>query len=334
MSTEGLSYRDVDIGSLLAVVLVGGKGTRLMPYTATFPKPLVPLGDRPILEILLQRLLRAGIGHVVLAVGHLGELVEAYFSSRPNLLAQLDLSYLHEDEPLGTAGALSLLSGVTDTFLVMNGDVLTDLNFTDLLAFHRAAAGRSSRSPRTAASVAIDLGVLELADGDQVVGYLEKPSYGYNVSMGIYVFEPTVLRVHGTRRVPRLSRPRAAPARRRAPRGRVRDRLALARHRPTRRLRRSPGAGRDRPRGLPLMSGWRVPLSDLSYDEVEEQAVRGLLSTRWLSMGPEVQSFEAEFAALVDVRHTVAVSSGTAALHLAYWPHWVSGRETRSSNRR
>lgn len=192
MSTEREPRRDIDVGSLRAVLLVGGKGTRLMPYTATFPKALVPLGDRPILEILLQRLRRSGIEHIVLAIGHLGELVQAYFSHRPDLLEQIDLSYVHEDEPLGTAGALSLVSGISETFLVMNGDVLTDLSFTDLVAFHRQRGAELTIATHNRV-VKIDLGVLELGDRDQVVGYLEKPTYGYNVSMGIYVFEPTVL---------------------------------------------------------------------------------------------------------------------------------------------
>jgi NDP-mannose synthase len=183
---------DLDVGALRAVLLVGGKGTRLRPYTATFPKPLVPLGDRPILEILVGRLLRSGIRDIVLALGHLGELVQAYFSQRPELLAELDLSYVHEDEPLGTAGALSLVPGINDTFLVMNGDVLTDLDFTDLVRFHRRSGALLTIATHRRV-VQIDLGVLELDDGDRVVGYLEKPSYAHHVSMGVYVFEPVVL---------------------------------------------------------------------------------------------------------------------------------------------
>jgi NDP-sugar pyrophosphorylase family protein len=188
VSTEG----DLDVGSLRAVLLVGGKGTRLRPYTATFPKPLVPLGDRPILEILVGRLLRSGIRDIVLAIGHLGELVQAYFTHRPDLLEQMKLSYVHEDEPLGTAGALSLLSDVDETFLVMNGDVLTDLDFADLVRFHRRSGAMLTIATHRRV-VQIDLGVLELDDGDRVVGYLEKPSYAHHVSMGVYVFEPAVL---------------------------------------------------------------------------------------------------------------------------------------------
>ena len=253
----------------------------------------------------------------MLAVGHLGELVLAYLSHRDELLSQIDLSYVHESEPLGTAGALSLVPGLSETFLVMNGDVLTDLNFIDLLAFHQrsgaeltiATHNRVGRESTSACSSSAD---------DRVVGYLEKPTYSYSVSMGIYVFEPTVLdcvepgvRLEFPDLVLRLladNRHVAAYV----------NELTLARHRPTRRLRLGAGARCRRPRSLPLVSGWRIPLSDLNYDDLEERAARGPLSTRWLSMGPEVQSFEEEFAALVDVPHAIAVSSGTAALHLAY----------------
>jgi NDP-sugar pyrophosphorylase family protein len=192
MSTGPARQPDLDVGSLRAVLLVGGKGTRLRPYTATFPKPLVPLGDRPILEILVRRLQRSGIEHIVLAIGHLGELVQAYFTHRPDLLAQMDLSYVHEDEPLGTAGAVSLVPGLNETFLVMNGDVLTDLSFADLVEFHRRSGALLTIATHRRV-VKIDLGVLELDDGDKVVGYVEKPSYDHHVSMGVYVFEPTVL---------------------------------------------------------------------------------------------------------------------------------------------
>jgi NDP-sugar pyrophosphorylase family protein len=193
MSAERAALEgDLDVGSLRAVLLVGGKGTRLRPYTATFPKPLVPLGDRPILEILVRRLLRSGIRDIVLAIGHLGELVQAYFSHRPDLLAQMHLTYVHEDEPLGTAGALSLVPGIDQTFLVMNGDVLTDLDFAELVAFHRRRGALLTIATHRRV-VQIDLGVLELGDDDRVVGYLEKPTYAHPVSMGVYVFEPAVL---------------------------------------------------------------------------------------------------------------------------------------------
>jgi NDP-mannose synthase len=173
-----------------AVVLAGGKGRRLAPYTHIIPKPLMPIGDMPILEILLRQMKRAGFVDVVLTVGHLAELLQLFFQDGSRL--GINISYSFEENPLGTAGPLAIVGGLEDTFLVTNGDVLTTLDLTNLLAFHRhqgAAATIASHKRK----VNIDLGVIQ-CDGDhQVVGYLEKPTYDYLVSMGIYVFEPRVL---------------------------------------------------------------------------------------------------------------------------------------------
>jgi NDP-sugar pyrophosphorylase family protein len=118
-----------------AVILAGGKGSRLAPYTKVLPKPLMPIGeDMPILEILLLQLKRFGVEEVTLAVGHSVGLLRAFFQDGAQL--GLNISYSFEDQPLGTAGPLSLLSGLDDTFLVMNGDVLTSLRFTDLIDRH------------------------------------------------------------------------------------------------------------------------------------------------------------------------------------------------------
>src|SRR5512147_3085497 len=105
------------------VILAGGKGTRLAPYTTIFPKPLAPIGDRPILEIIIRQLVGQGFGEILLSVGHLGELIEAYFQNGHRNIPGLKLDYFREPEPLGTAGPLSLIPGLTETFLVMNGDV-------------------------------------------------------------------------------------------------------------------------------------------------------------------------------------------------------------------
>lgn len=174
-----------------AVVLAGGKGTRLAPYTKILPKPLMPIGDMPILEILLRQLQRAGVDEVVLTVGHLSGLFNAFFQDGSRW--GLKVRYSHEDKPLGTAGPLSLVEGLDDTFLVTNGDVLTTLNLHELLDFHRqtqAAATIATHIRR----VNIDLGVIQFDVDDQVTGYIEKPTYEFRVSMGIYVFEPRVLK--------------------------------------------------------------------------------------------------------------------------------------------
>jgi NDP-sugar pyrophosphorylase family protein len=173
-----------------AVILAGGKGTRLAPYTTVLPKPLIPIGDLPILEIMLRQLKTYGFTEVVLCVGHLSHLLEAYFGNGSKL--GLSISYSHENEPLGTAGPLGLVSGLDRTFFVMNGDLLSTIDFAAMLRFHRAH-GQSATVGLADKTVKIDLGVIETASGDAIADYIEKPSYTYKVSMGIYVFEPSVL---------------------------------------------------------------------------------------------------------------------------------------------
>lgn len=174
-----------------AVILAGGKGTRLKPYTAVFPKPLVPIDDMPIVEVVLRQLKFHGFTHVTMAVGHLAELLIAYFGDGSKL--GLKIEYSKEEKPLGTTGPLALISGLTDTFLVMNGDVLTMLDYNDLLAYHRqkGAVATIAVHERT---VKIDLGVVETNANNDLINYVEKPSYHYHASMGIYVFEPAILR--------------------------------------------------------------------------------------------------------------------------------------------
>jgi NDP-mannose synthase len=177
---------------LRAVILAGGKGVRLHPFTINFPKPLVPLGDTPVIEVLIRRLLRAGITDITLTLGHLAELMRAYFAHRKQLVEKLCLRFVEEEEPTGTAGSLSLISGLTDTFLVMNGDLLTDLDFHELVEFHRRQKALLTIATHTR-TVKIDLGVLEFDRDHRVTHYLEKPEHHYHVSTGVYVYEPGVL---------------------------------------------------------------------------------------------------------------------------------------------
>ena len=173
-----------------AVVLAGGKGTRLAPYTNVLPKPLMPIGNMPILEVLLRQMKHAGIGEVVLTVGHLAGLLEAFFKDGSHL--GLKIRYSFEEHPLGTAGPLALVSGLKDTFLVCNGDVLTTLDLKDLLKFHRAQGGIATIAMHHR-QVKINLGVIQCNGGHEILGYVEKPTMDYTVSMGVYVFEPAVL---------------------------------------------------------------------------------------------------------------------------------------------
>jgi NDP-mannose synthase len=179
-----------DLGEMRAIVLCGGRGTRLAPYTTVLPKPLMPLGDMPILELLFRQLRQAGAGRVTLAVGYLGALLMAYFGDGAKL--GLDVDYSLEDEPLGTAAPLSLIDGLDDTFLVMNGDLLTDLGFSDLVRTHRSQ-GAIATVGTFACEVKIDLGVLEVDEDGTLEKYVEKPTHRFEVSMGVYVFEPRVL---------------------------------------------------------------------------------------------------------------------------------------------
>jgi NDP-mannose synthase len=174
------------------VILAGGKGTRLAPYTTIFPKPLVPIGDRPILEIIIRQLVQQGLGDIMLSVGHLGELIEAYFQNGHRNIPGLTLEYYRESRPLGTAGSLSMIPGLDETFLVMNGDVLTTIDYRKLIDHHH-----ENKAALTIAmhrkEVKTDLGVIE-TDGDgDLVSYREKPLFSFEVSMGIYVYEPRVL---------------------------------------------------------------------------------------------------------------------------------------------
>ncbi|MFF3286834.1 NDP-sugar synthase [Streptomyces sp. NPDC003023] len=167
-----------------AVILAGGKGVRLRPYTTALPKPLVPIGDQhAILEIVLRQLASAGFTSCTIAIGHLGHIIRAYVGNGSRW--GLRVGYATEDSPLGTMGPLlTMLDRLPETFLVMNGDILTDLDHGDVLTRHKA-----SGAPLTVATyarkVSIDFGVLTTESG-RVTAFAEKPSMDYRVSMGVY----------------------------------------------------------------------------------------------------------------------------------------------------
>ncbi len=173
-----------------AVVLAGGRGTRLAPYTSILPKPLMPIGDMPILEVMLLQMKRAGVTEVILTVGHLGSLLRAYFGYGEQW--NMNIHYSFENEPLGTAGPLAQIKNLEATFIVTNGDVLTTLNLKDLLNFHQKEGGIATIAVHQR-HVRIDLGVVQSNPDHTITGYIEKPTLDYTVSMGIYIFEPRVL---------------------------------------------------------------------------------------------------------------------------------------------
>jgi NDP-sugar pyrophosphorylase family protein len=174
-----------------AVILAGGKGVRLRPYTTCLPKPLVPLGDEcAILEVVLGQLARAGVGSVSIAIGHLGQLIRALVGDGRRW--DLVVDYWEEESPLGTVGPLVLnRDRLPDDFLVMNGDILTDLAFDLLLDQHRSTGAQVTVAAYQRA-VEIDFGVLDLAQL-RIAGFEEKPTLHYTVSMGVYALSAAVL---------------------------------------------------------------------------------------------------------------------------------------------
>jgi NDP-mannose synthase len=171
------------------VVLAGGRGTRLAPYTTVLPKPLMPVGDMPVLEILVRQLVRDGFPDIHLAVGHLAALLEAYFGDGARFGARL--RYWHEDAPLGTAGPLAAIESTSDTLLVMNGDLLTGLRFSDIIAAH-VANGSAATIGIHRREVPIEFGVVK-RNGSQIAGFEEKPTLSYEVSMGVYAVSRSAL---------------------------------------------------------------------------------------------------------------------------------------------
>lgn len=178
-----------------AVVLAGGRGTRLRPFTTSLPKPLVPIGDEmPVLEIVLRQLAYRGFVRITLAIGHLGTLIQAVVGDGSQW--GLEVDYATEDEPLGTMGpVVRMLDRLPEHFLVLNGDVLTDLDFGEMFDRH-AGSGAPLTIATYERTVAIDFGVLRV-EGDRVIGFEEKPTLAYTVSMGVYGLSRSTLTPFG-----------------------------------------------------------------------------------------------------------------------------------------
>lgn len=175
-----------------AAILAGGLGTRLAPYTTVLPKPLIPIGERPILELIIRQLAARGFDRVDLCVAHLGELIRAYLEQSAAVPDGVEVAYHWEDEPSGTAGAIRDLGGDEEPLLVMNGDILTTLDYRELIRFHREQ-GAALTIAAHRKDVKIELGVIE-GEGAPVSDYIEKPTLSYEVSMGIYVYGSEAIR--------------------------------------------------------------------------------------------------------------------------------------------
>jgi NDP-sugar pyrophosphorylase family protein len=175
-----------------AIILAGGKGTRLMPYTTIFPKPMLPVGDIPILEIIIRQLAYYGFKDIILSVGHFAGIIQAYFENGHSPLEGVSLTYIKEEKPLGTAGPLALISDIREPFLVMNGDILTTIDYSKLLSFHKEKGSKITLAVRKK-EVKMNLGIIEFTDDSQITNYIEKPTYTFYDAMGIWICEPDVL---------------------------------------------------------------------------------------------------------------------------------------------
>ncbi len=173
-----------------AIILAGGKGTRLKPYTISLPKPLVPVGDTPILEIIIKQLISHGFNHITITINHMADIIKAFFGDGSKWNIKIDYSL--EDKPLSTMGPLKLIKDLPENFLIMNGDVLTDLNFSELYQYHI-----NNKNIYTISSFIRkhknDYGVLETNNDGYLVDFHEKPITEFNVSMGVYMASKEIL---------------------------------------------------------------------------------------------------------------------------------------------
>lgn len=174
-----------------AIILAGGKGTRLKPYTISLPKPLVPLGDKPILERVIVQLKSHGFTHITITLNHMAEMIKAFFNDGSKWGVTID--YTTEEIPLSTMGPLTLINDLPENFLVMNGDVLTDLNFLDFHEEHlREKSIFTIASHRRVEK--IDYGLLHHDADKKLTKFEEKPNYDFLVSMGVYMVNRSVLK--------------------------------------------------------------------------------------------------------------------------------------------
>lgn len=173
-----------------AIILAGGKGTRLKPYTISLPKPLVPVGDQPIIEIIIKSLIRHGFDHITITINHMADIIKAFCGDGSKWGVKIDYSL--ENKPLSTMGPLKLIQGLPEDFLVINGDVLTDLNLEQFYNFHTSNSNIFTISAFEREEK-VDYGVLETNDAAKLINFKEKPINKYKVSMGVYMVNNKVL---------------------------------------------------------------------------------------------------------------------------------------------
>lgn len=330
-----------------AIVLAGGYGKRLRPYTLAKPKPLMELCGVPIVEIIVRQLRDAGFDRITLALFHRSHEIQSHFGNGSQIGVEIDYSVA--DAPLGTAGPLSLIERPQEACLVLNADVLTDIDYADLYATH-TRSGALATLVASRHTVDVDFGVLDV-DGDRLRRCFEKPTGEMLVNAGVYCLDPAVWDRLGDQayvEMPSLIQSlgdegndvRVYPL----DRGTHWIDVGVIEqyYEANREFTRDPGRylnGHDggayprlddptaKPAGLAAFDrvvrmssnggGNRVQLYDPDLGEEEVIAVSNVLRSRWISMGPETEAFESECADALGVDDAVAVSSGTAALHLA-----------------
>lgn len=173
-----------------AVILAGGKGTRLKPYTISLPKPLVPVGEMPIIEIIIRQLANAGFNHITITINHMADIIRAFCGDGSKWNVKIDYSLEHK--PLSTMGPLKLIKDLPENFLIINGDVLTDLNFDKFYNEHVAQKNIFTISAYLREQK-VDYGVLETGNDNKLTHFLEKPVNSYKVSMGVYMASNKIL---------------------------------------------------------------------------------------------------------------------------------------------
>jgi NDP-sugar pyrophosphorylase family protein len=172
------------------IILAGGKGTRLKPYTVTLPKPLVPIGPYPVLEIIIRQLVHYGFSRATLTVNHQADIIRAYFGDGSKWGINIDYSF--ENKPMNTMGPLTLIKDLPEHFMVMNGDVLTDLDYADFFDYHCKRNNIFTISG-IRRSILNEFGVLEIGEEGYLEGFREKPEINFTVSMGIYMLSRKIL---------------------------------------------------------------------------------------------------------------------------------------------
>ena len=173
-----------------AVILAGGLGTRLRPFTYSLPKPLMPIGQTPILEIIILQLVKHGFSHITLAVNHQADIIKAYFGD--GLKWNIKIDYSLEKGPLGTIAPLKLIKDLPENFLLMNGDIFTDIHFGNFYEEHIKQKNSFTISSKLR-NQKIDFGVLQTNENNDLIGFKEKPTSNYQVSMGIYMISKGII---------------------------------------------------------------------------------------------------------------------------------------------